>query len=573
MAGIFLASLVKYLQFSGGGATVARSLGGEPIHPNSQDLAHRRALNVVEEMAIASGMPVPTVYLIKEPGINAFAAGFNTSDAVIGLTEGAVNRLSRDELQGVVAHEFSHILNGDMRLNLRLIAILAGILFIGQVGFFIMRSAAISGRRSRNNNAGSFVMLGLALAAIGYVGTFFGSLIKAAVSRQREFLADASAVQFTRNPEGISNALKAIGGVSEGSTIESPNADEMSHFFFGQAISSGITNLFATHPPLNERIRRIDPNWNGKFPIVGYQQFSEFDSPATSGFAQSSQEHRQHTSDMTEHINSGDSDQWLDTSGELNDSGLDKAQSLIGGIPRLLYQASHSTDEVSALILSLIIAPADDLLFSRAVNHLANEDLSTANIISHLRPDTKQLNPELFFPLLSIAAPALSQLSTEQGKKLRQQMIAFAHADGHLSVSEWSLYQWVIHQLNTKEKPRVTDNKKIAQLKDEIHSVLFFLAHHGNDSPQEVEHALKQGLKNLDLPLNSSTPEQLSLQQLGQALERLNTLAPLEKPKLLKACIACIESDGKVLVKEIELLRTFAAIFDCPLPPKFSYLS
>ncbi len=257
-------SLFKIAQLSGGGTGVAERLGGRRIYPNSLEPNERRLLNVVEEMALASGVPVPPVFLMKdEEGINAFAAGFSPSDAVIGVTRGCVEQLSRDQLQGVIAHEFSHILNGDMRLNLRMIGVLYGIMLMGLVGRELLRFASFRGRRSQKNDPTIyFLLIGLAMLVLGFLGMFLGNLIKAAISRQREFLADASAVQFTRNPEGIAGALKRIGGAVSGSMLTNPRAAELSHMYF----SSGVSSLFATHPPLAERIRRLDARWDGKFP-------------------------------------------------------------------------------------------------------------------------------------------------------------------------------------------------------------------------------------------------------------------------------------------------------------------
>ena len=275
---ILVGTLYKTWRLSGGGHNVARLLGGRPVDPNTSDAQERRVLNIVEEMAIASGLPVPTVYLLdNEEGINAFAAGFTPQDAVIGVTRGTIELLSRDELQGVIAHEFSHIFNGDMRLNLRLMGVLHGILVIALVGYFILRLSVrgASSRRKGGGAAAIIPMVGLALLVIGYVGVFFGRVIKSAVSRQREFLADASAVQFTRNPGGIGGALKKIGGLTEGSVVMSPNAEQVSHFFFSDGkfgkvrrAFSGVTpfNFLATHPSLRDRIRRIEPSWNGRYP-------------------------------------------------------------------------------------------------------------------------------------------------------------------------------------------------------------------------------------------------------------------------------------------------------------------
>ena len=260
-------SLYKIHQLSGGGEAVAQLLGGRPLSRNTTDLNERKFLNVVEEMAVASGTPVPRVFLLdQEQGINAFAAGFSPADAVIGVTRGCIQQLTRDELQGVVAHEFSHILNGDMRLNIRLIGVLNGILVVALIGYGVMRATLYSGSRTRSRDKGSgmhFALFGLLLMVIGYVGVFFGKLIKSAVSRQREYLADASAVQFTRNPSGIADALKKIGACVQGSRIENSSAEEASHFFFSNGLKSSFINLMATHPPLAERIRRLDPAFEG----------------------------------------------------------------------------------------------------------------------------------------------------------------------------------------------------------------------------------------------------------------------------------------------------------------------
>ena len=246
-------------------------------------------MNVVEEMAIASGTPTPPVYLLEqERGINAFAAGFTPSDAVIGVTRGCAEQLDRDQLQGVIAHEFSHILNGDMRLNIRLMGVLYGILVIGLIGTFLLRSSFFAGagrRRSRDNSALAIAAIGAAVMAVGFIGSFFANLIQASVSRQREFLADASAVQFTRNPRGIAGALEKIAKLATGSRVAHPNASEASHLFFSQALAGGLQSLFATHPPLAERIRRLDPSWQPSEPSESEPQGASHFGPAASGFA------------------------------------------------------------------------------------------------------------------------------------------------------------------------------------------------------------------------------------------------------------------------------------------------
>lgn len=265
---VAIGSLYKHIQLRAGGRAVAQSLGATHIDPGNAALPadERQVLNVVHEMAIAAGAPTPAVYVMEDDAINAFAAGHSPQDAVIGITRGAMAVLDREALQGVIAHEFSHIMHGDMRMNLRLVAALHGILLIGLAGYYLMRVAPLRRRTSsKDNSALVMLVIALVLIVIGFAGTFFGNLIKAAISRQREYLADASAVQYTRNPHGITKALKRIGANAAGSRLAATHAPDFSHMFFGEAVGGSLTSLLATHPPLAARIRRLDPSWDGSF--------------------------------------------------------------------------------------------------------------------------------------------------------------------------------------------------------------------------------------------------------------------------------------------------------------------
>ncbi|TDF84073.1 M48 family metalloprotease [Pseudomonas sp. H9] len=298
VAVVLLGSLYKNDELRAGGKWIAERLGGRLISLEPQNLEERQLLNVVEEIAIASGAAVPAVYVLDEASINAFAAGLTPEDAVIGVTRGALALLSREELQGVIAHEFSHIYNGDMRLNTRLTAVVHGLLLLGLIGELIMRAIphrAVPNLSSSDSTASDscvsdraptlidkimnafrvIVVAGFALWVLGYAGTFFGNLIKSAVSRKREFLADASAVQFTRNPQSIAGALKKIGGLAQGSQLQAVHAREYSHLYF----AAGAKTAMATHPPLDVRIKRIDPDWDGQFPVVEFPQ--DFVAPNT----------------------------------------------------------------------------------------------------------------------------------------------------------------------------------------------------------------------------------------------------------------------------------------------------
>jgi len=274
---IAIGSLCKLAKLRKGGKAIAIALGGRALTNPSSDADERELQNIVEEMSIASGLNAPAIYVLdNEPGINAFAAGFTTEDAVIGVTKGAMRLLTRDELQGMIAHEFSHILNGDMRLNLRLVSWIHGIMWIALVGQAVLRAARAcvmwnSESDLKKAGLGLFFfgsIVGAVVYGLGSMGALFGRLIKSAVSRQREFLADAAAVQFTRNPLGLANALKKIGGLADGSRLRSPLAPEASHMFFGNGLRGSWFGFFSTHPSLKKRIKLLDPSFDGRFPQV-----------------------------------------------------------------------------------------------------------------------------------------------------------------------------------------------------------------------------------------------------------------------------------------------------------------
>src|SRR5690554_370205 len=279
-------TLIKIRELAkGGGSLVCEQLGGTFIDLRTTDIEEQRLINIVQEMSIASGVSVPLLYVLeKEQSINAFAAGFSPNNAAIAVSKGALELLTRDELQGVIAHEFSHILNGDMRMNIRMIGVLHGILMIGVGGFTLMRLGLGGGstsRRSKGDGAVPLIVVGAALVVVGYGGRLIGRVIKSAISRQREFLADASAVQFTRNPDGLAGALKKIGGWPAGSQIDSVNAEQISHMFFGNGVEKSywFSSLFSTHPSLQDRVRRIDPYFSGAFPVVNPPKAIESGAP------------------------------------------------------------------------------------------------------------------------------------------------------------------------------------------------------------------------------------------------------------------------------------------------------
>ncbi len=555
---IVAGSFFKYVQLGGSGVKVAQALGGKPVQAETQVVEERRLLNVVEEMAIASGNPVPRVFLLEDDAINAFAAGTDRRDAVIGVTRGCITRLNRDELQGVIAHEFSHIHFGDMRLNLHLVTVLHGILAIGLLGELLLRS----GRGRRQKNANAYLSLGAALLAIGYCGIFFGNLIKAAVSRQREFLADAAAVQFTRNPEGIAGALKKIGGCRSGSRLSTPHAAQYSHFYFGQGVRSAFLAWFNTHPPLEVRIRRVQPRWNGVFLTTDSATDTSLSGAAAgvlaagavSGFA--ARGAGLAVAERTEVV-AGPA---LASIGNPEPKHLSYAHRLLENLPQDIKQAAHRPADAMALILGLTLdhvqpAPQLALLHEQAAAPLAEA-------VERLLPSLAGLHRRDYLPLVELAAPALQQLSDGDYQVLKRNMLLLIQADQAVSLFEWCLFRSVTLSV----QPRVASvNKKLAHLMPQVAQLLAAVCAAGGTDSERAFASVRSLLPGLPpVPENAGV---LSLAALDRALGALAKLQPLDKPRLLKAVICCIEIDGRVCENEAELFRVVADSLNCPVPP------
>jgi len=547
---VVLGSLFKWLQLRSGGRAVAEALGGRLIPPNTDQAEERQLLNIVEEMAIAAGTAVPPVYLMDESGINAFAAGHSPRDAVIGITRGSLEQLNRDQLQGVIAHEFSHILQGDMRLNLRLVAMLNGILIIGLLGRLLLRSG--SGYRRglrRRGGHGGVVVLGLGLMLLGALGSFFGNWIKAAVSRQREFLADASAVQYTRNPHGIAGALQKIGGLS-GSELQAPDADEFSHMYFSAGITHHLSRLMATHPPLKERIQRILPNWQG--------DLSE-PTPA----AASSETAKGFAAQPNTAPSSGD--EGAAQPGEPGANSINGAQTLLAGLSPALRTASRDPLGAQAVLFGLLLCDQAGVKERQWLNleqHFGPGSLKSLKAIidqSAESADTQRL------ALIELTLPALKQASDQQRQALLDTLDALIRADGRVRLREWSLSRIVRHHL--QEKPQGRERLRLTYCRDEARLLLSLAACCGARSKTAAQTAYQAGASRLgeDRPMLAAS--QISLAHLDPALERLTLLKPLEKPSLLKALKACLMADNTMTPTEAELFRALAEAFDCPTPP------
>ena len=570
-------SLYKLAQLNGGGGVVARRLGGRRVDPGSTDPLERRVLNVVQEMAIASGTAVPDVYVLdSEPGINAFAAGHGGGDAVIGVTRGAMEKLTRDELQGVMGHEFSHLLNGDMKLNLRLMGVIHGILLIGIIGRVLMYGGG-GGRSRRSKDGGAQIaLLGLALFAIGYLGTFFGNLIKAAVSRQREFLADASAVQFTRNPEGIADALAKIGGLPQGSRIGSSLASEASHMFFGDGMVHRISSAMATHPPLPERILRIDPSFKGRFEPVAEDYIAPPDAEAaslgvsalagSSGAAPAAAA----SSGGTEGLSSTARLSGLDRIGRPGPEHLDRARALWESVPEALREATRHADDAVALACTLLLAPAGPER-ERQLDLVRSADEEADVRVSTFLPHVLELDPEARLPLIEVAAATLATLPKERHQAFAWLVRDLVEGDQVLELSEWVLSRLLLRHLRDRiepSKPPKARYQAIAVFKDEATVLLSALAYAGADDDAAAERAFtaaagEAGLTGVRACARDACPPRA----LESALETFALLVPQEKRRLVSACAASVAADGKVTAHESELFRVVGDWLGAPVPP------
>jgi Zn-dependent protease with chaperone function/uncharacterized tellurite resistance protein B-like protein len=559
---VLLGSLYKLSALAGGGARIAEMLGAELIVDGTGDVNRQKILNVVEEMAIASGTPVPPVYLMNEEGINAFAAGYSPSDAVIGVTRGTIEKLSRDELQGVIAHEFSHILNGDMRLNIRLIGILHGILVIGLIGYHIMRGSSRS-RGSRREGGGAILFLGLGLMIIGYAGTFFGNLIKAAVSRQREFLADASAVQFTRNPAGIAGALKRIGGSEVGSVLESPESSEISHALFSQGFTSFFSGLFATHPPLDKRIRQIEPSWDGDFvaPLASRE--------AAEAFKEDKIDKRK-AATMAAVAAAAVGETAVQHIGQPTAAHLGYAREIIDGFPEALKAAAHEPFAARAVIHFLVLDD-DPRVRSQQLKQLkASSERRVYEETVRLAEQVSELKVEQRLPLVDMVLPTLRQLSKEQYLVFRENLDTLIEADGRLSLFEWVIRKIICHHLDAVygvSARTMYGYAKMARSSNACSVLLSLLIHsssHERLSKAEVFALAEKELGGVGVKLLEK--DRLSFKIIDLALDQLAQLKPLDKEKLIKACVAAVTADQHITPIEAELLRAIADTIDCPMP-------
>ncbi|MGV6852493.1 MAG: M48 family metallopeptidase [bacterium] len=537
---IVAGSAFRLISLGQGGGYVARQMGGERVTPDTADPVLRRYYHVVEEMALASGLPVPQVYVIEnEKGINAFAAGHEPADAAVAVTRGCLDQLTRAELQGVIGHEFSHILNGDMRLNIRLIGWLAGITLLATIGRKMLYFGRYSSGSRRSDNGGAVIAIALTAMLVGWVGLFFGRWIKAAISRQREFLADASSVQFTRHPESLAGALKKIGGFQEGSSFKQHDAEDVTHMLFAQGLMSPA-KMFATHPPLEDRIKAIDPSFNS----------------------------REYTKNISnQHQNSIPNELGvMGMVGSVNDESLRQAEILRTGVANKLDGAMDTPDKTRALVFSLVLNKTQ-LLRQKQLDIIELKfDQDLKNLTLAQSQTTRELDFKQRHAALDQLVPILNTQAPEDREKLLETLDELIRADGQITVAEFSLYHMlkVYHKdslTNARNKPRYGFGSR----REEIAMLLTILSRAGHADDHERRKAFDKAIKTAGWDMQPLSMPGSWTHTLEEVLDKLDYLTFKDKELLLKSLIAVVSYDGEIKADEYDLLRAICASLHIPL--------
>jgi Zn-dependent protease with chaperone function len=572
LAIILIGAAVKSLQLQGGGAVVARSMGADLVSAGTTDPRKRQLLNVVEEMALASGVPVPAVYVMEgESAINAFAAGHTPADSVIAVTRGALARFDRDELQGVIGHEFSHILNADVRRDLDLMAMVAGLFAIATVGRLLLRG----GRRSRK--AGAIALAGLAMLLLGYVGVLFGRLMQAAISRQREFLADASAVQFTRNPQGLRDALVLVGAVPVGSRLVTDEAHQTAHMLF----AAGVQSLFATHPPLTERIRRLDPTFQPQeFERVATELVTKEalfpPGPATPpslptggvALAGGSTTLAGGTASLGPGTVTVGSAALAASVANPRAPHVHHAALLRVALPPELVAEASDPTGARVLLVALVgvVSGSPGGAPAAALAQAFGPGLAAA-ALQHAPLET--LPPEQRLPLLLQAVPALGRLPVADREALAGGIDSMVNADGTLTLSEYALARLArMHLHDQLERPARAGGDTLLLREADLVTVFSVLARAGSADPSVARGAFERGFgRALPGRRTEYHPPGAWASAMDEALDRLDGLRPADKSRLLDALALIVAQDGSLEVEEAEMLRAICGSLHCPLPP------
>ena len=568
---IVFGSLRKLWQLRNGGEALVAMLGAREVALDTNNRNERTYRNVVEEMAIASGIPAPRTFILdRETGINAFVAGFRPTEAVICVTEGALEHLDREELQGVIAHEFSHIFNADMRINLRLLAVLAGILSIGKVGEFLLYSntrRTYSVRTGRNEAAGHFaaILIGVAMIIIGYIGLFFGRLIKAAISRQREFLADASSVQFTRNPAGIAGALIKIHN-GTGTILSTSHAEDMSHMCFGETVPFHLRSFLATHPPVDDRLKAIGPSWLARARVRKKQAMEQPDTNVA-GHAADASVGFIGSQPVATGVVAAAAVGAAALVGNVRPEHIQRGQQLHAAIPTELHQQLHQPEAAQWLMFALAINASK----SEPEELIPLLELSSleGRILVQTCAQIRELDDKLRLPMIDLAIPTLKHLDKTQRQAFLEKLDALVKADKRFTPFEFVLTRILADHLAPKaQRAERIRFRRFASLRNDIQVLFSLLTHISGARGEQAEQLFRSATASMvDKELALLPASQCKLPAIDKALDHLAHSTPMIKATLINALADLVLADGEVKAGEAELLRAICTLLDCPMPP------
>lgn len=522
----------RFIQLNKSTTALAELMGAKEITGTALTAKEKELTNVVAEMAVASGVPVPRLFVMRqELAINAFVTG-NPAEYSLVVTQGALEQLDRDELQGVIGHEFSHLLHGDVQLNLNMLAMLAGLVAVSRVGKMLVRvevsSRSTGGRmRGRSNQAGTLIAFGVLLIVAGYAGLVLGRLIKAAVSRQREMLADASSVQFTRNPSGLAGALIKIRNGTP-SILTNQYAEDVSHMCFANAVNMWWQALFATHPPIDVRLRHLGPGWEARARV------------------------------RQQRVNRNDAEPVF------NANAMGYAHSLIASLPVTMTQLLSDEEGARLMVYALIMAGSQRLI-------PAPTELTKAQreYLPTLMAQIRTLGKRTRIPLLDLAVPTIQSMEVEQHRLFLRNVDELIRADGRVTVFEYLLRQLIylrLYPLKVPEKQYVD----LAQVAQPLMVLFSALIYQSSKVPAEQQALFATYVAPL-VPENSALlpASSCGLVSLREALEEVRALTSFLKQLVLDVCADIVMADNKIQVEELELLRLVCLLTDSPIPPLF----
>jgi Zn-dependent protease with chaperone function len=600
-------SVNRMIQLRAGGRVIAEGLGGVLVPEEAGAGSRRQLLNIVQEMAVASGIPTPAVYVLEhQQGINAFAAGNHFEDAVVAVTQGCLDRLTREQLQGVIAHEFSHILNGDMRLNIKLVGVLHGILGVMlfaqgliEAGNELLNAPVTHHHQDATLLGPPLILFGALLWPVGLIGTFFASLVKSAASRQREFLADAYAVQFTRNPEAVAGALKVLSGHEAGSRVHGRRALEASHFFFAQGCGR-LGSLLDTHPPLTERIRRLDPQWDGVplFPdSAGLDTSSSpygeslclVASPGSQPDDTRSGEAAEGAADACDEATTvegaSSSQEWMQR----------QKRQLLEGVPAGLLDLFSDSQAVPVVTYALWFSfmdgddqPVAELTGAyeeavRALQPIVDQlDIAQRTLLLDLILDQLTQLPETDRqPLAKSLGQAMRRLAgrrttgapiKESDEASRVELLGrveqgLQEDSGSRDLLVWAWQQQIERRLLAgRSAPKVRFGR-LEQVQAACELLLSTLCHAGSDSEAVATYAFQRAVVHLKLEDPQLWDrEDINLQKLSEALQLLAEVSPAARQQLMLACGCCVGADQTISTEEAFLVRGIWAVLGFPPP-------